>query len=177
MSSQPDDQPKTQSKPRRQPRRRPHVAGQTIESYLRANSAPRYMRRLRDIEAEYRNQLRRLAAAYEELREVAGDDRSLFAQRWRRQAERWRFERLNELVRAHNAWYPIEANLPMDPRTGDYRPIRGASYRRIELGPEFVLEHFKPRPDGADPVPPLHAPREPAPARRLSARRTTGGLP
>jgi hypothetical protein len=162
MSSQPDDQTKTQRTPRRQPRRRPHVAGQTIESYLRANSAPRYMLRLRDIEAEYRSQRRRLQAAYEELREAAGDDLALFAERWRQQAERWRFHRLNDLIRAHNAWYPIEANLPMDPRTGDYRPIRGASYRRIELGAEFVLEHFKPTPDGAEPAPPPRAPREPA---------------
>ncbi|HSO32814.1 MAG TPA: hypothetical protein VLT33_09860 [Labilithrix sp.] len=29
-------------------------------------------------------------------------------------------KRLNSLVEAHNRYYPIEANLPVDPRTGDY---------------------------------------------------------
>ena len=30
------------------------------------------------------------------------------------------FAKLNELVRAHNRYYPVEANLPMDRRTGRY---------------------------------------------------------
>jgi hypothetical protein len=162
-----------QGAPRRRMRRRPHVAGQTIESYLRANSAPRYMRRLRDIELEYRNQCRRLAAAYTELREELGDDHSSFARRWREQARRWRFDRLNDLIREHNEWYPMESNLPMDPRTGDYRPIRGASYRRTELGPDFVLEHFEPTPGGPWPSPPRLAPRDPAPVAPARMRRRT----
>ena len=33
----------------------------------------------------------------------------------------------------------------MDPRTGDYVLIRGRSYRRPVLGPEWVLEQFPPR--------------------------------
>src|SRR5262249_18162085 len=37
--------------------------------------------------------------------------------RFPRELER-RLETLNELVRAHNAYYPIEANLPRDLRTG-----------------------------------------------------------
>ena len=30
----------------------------------------------------------------------------------------------------------------MNPRTGDYVLIHGRSYRRPELGPEWVLEQF-----------------------------------
>ena len=52
------------------------------------------------------------------------------------------FDELNELIRQHNEWYPIERDLPMDPRTRDYVLIRGRSYRRPELGPEWVLEQF-----------------------------------
>ena len=115
-------------------RRRPLNAPQTIESYIRGNSAPRYMLRLRDLEAEYRTQRRCLEAAYADLHETIGDDSAEFARRWRELARAWRFERLNDLVAEHNLWYPMESNLPMDPRTGDYRPIRGASYRRLELG-------------------------------------------
>jgi hypothetical protein len=34
----------------------------------------------------------------------------------------------------------------MDPRTRDYVRIRGRSYRREELGPDWVLLHFPPLP-------------------------------
>ena len=36
----------------------------------------------------------------------------------------------------------MEARLPLDPRTRDYVSIRGRSYRREELGPDWVLEQF-----------------------------------
>ncbi len=121
------------------------------------------MRRLRQIETEFRTQRRRLEAAYRALLDAVGDDPALFAERWRAQARAWRFERLNDLVREHNAWYPVEASLPMDPRTGDYLLVRGASYRRLELGPAWILEHFPPTPRAEEPgvSVPARAPREP----------------
>jgi hypothetical protein len=121
------------------------------------------MERLLEIEAEYQVHCRRLEAVYAELKDDCRRDAELFAHRWRLHVRTWSFEDLNELIREHNQWYPIEANLPMDPRTCDYVPIRGASYRRIELGPDWVLEHF-PAADGTAPRPPLprRAPREPA---------------
>ena len=54
----------------------------------------------------------------------------------------WHFDHLNVLVEQHNDWYPIERQLPMDPRTGDYVRFGGRSYRRPILGPEWILEHF-----------------------------------
>ena len=36
----------------------------------------------------------------------------------------------------------------MNPRTGDYVQIHGRSYRRPELGPEWVLEQFPLAPEG-----------------------------
>ena len=121
------------------------------------------MRRLREIETIFQAERRRLEAAYRELRESQGHDAEQFSQRWRRQARRWRFDRLNDLIREHNVWYPVEASLPMDPRTRDYRPVRGASYRRLELGAEWVLEHFPPDPRASEErvQPPARVPREP----------------
>ena len=121
------------------------------------------MQRLRDIEVEFQRQRRGLEAAYRALEDACGHDAGLFSDRWRDQAGKWPFDPLNELIREHNAWYPVEANLPMDPRTRDYVAVRGASYRRIELGPDWVLEHFPPvRPAGdARPKVPPRAPREP----------------
>ena len=136
---------------------------QTIESYLRGNSPPRYMLRLRQIETVFQAEHRRLDAAYRELLETHGDDAERFSRRWRRLAREWRFEHLNHLIREHNDWYPVEASLPMDPRTRDFRPVRGASYRRLELDERWVLEHFPPDPGGAERrgQPPSRAPREP----------------
>jgi hypothetical protein len=62
--------------------------------------------------------------------------------RCRALAESLRFDDLNDLIRQHNDWYPIERDLPMNPRTGDYVLIHGRSYRRPELGPAWVLEQF-----------------------------------
>ncbi len=120
------------------------------------------MQRLREIETEYHLQRRRLEEAYSASQKACGEDGQLFARIWRAEAASWRFGVLNELIREHNEWYPVEANLPMDPRTRDYVPIRGASYRRRELGPDWVLEHFPPAGRGpATPAAPRRAPREP----------------
>jgi hypothetical protein len=126
--------------------RRTRQTKRTVESYLKAGVMPRYMERLREIETGLRNERKRLARAYEELREECGHDADGFARRWRARVGSLRFDRLNELIREHNDWYPIEANLPMDPRTRDYVLIRGRSYRRAELTPEWILREFPPRP-------------------------------
>ena len=65
-----------------------------------------------------------------------------FARRWRAIAHGWSFEELNELIRTHNEWYPVERDLPMDIHTRDYVLINGRSYRRRELGPDWILEQF-----------------------------------
>lgn len=136
---------------------------QTVEAYLRASSPPRYMQRLREMEVEFEAQVRRLETAYGSLRDACGGDSKAFASRWRAQARSWCFDHLNDLIRGHNAWYPVEANLPMNPRTRDYVALRGQSYRRIELGAEWILEHFPPRPPRGRhrPAIPPHVPREP----------------
>ena len=48
----------------------------------------------------------------------------------------------NERIRQHNEWFPIERQLPMDPRTRDYVLIHGRSYRREPLGADWVLSEF-----------------------------------
>jgi hypothetical protein len=122
--------------------RRARQTRRTVEAYLKAGVIPRYMQRLSEIERGIANERRRLEQAHRGLAEACGEDRELFARRWRTRAEEWRFERLNELIREHNEWYPIEAGLPMDPRTRNYVRIRGRSHRRRELDPEWVLEQF-----------------------------------
>jgi hypothetical protein len=115
-----------------------------LERYIRSAVLPRFMQRLREIEDQLIGHRAALARAYQELREACGDDAEAFARRWRETAEGWRFDDVNELIRQHNEYYPIERNLPLDPRTGDYVTILGRPYRREEVGTEWVLARFSP---------------------------------
>jgi len=116
----------------------------SLEAYLKAGVTPRWMTRQQEIERDTRAQRRRLRTLQAQLREECEGDPERFAQRWREIARATDFSRVNELIRQHNDWFPIERDLPMDPRTGEYLPIQGRSYRREELGPEWVLARFPP---------------------------------
>ena len=98
-----------------------------------------YMRRLRDIEALEEEHTRRLAEARAEL---AASGNGQFSEEWRALAARWVFDDINELIDDHNRYFPIEARLPMDPRTGDFVTINGRSYRRKPLDARWILERF-----------------------------------
>jgi len=114
----------------------------SVETYLKGGDLPRWMQRLREIDRGIAAERQHLARAYRALRRECGHDAEQFARRWLVLARSWRFDHLNELIGQHNDWYPIERDLPMDPRTGDYVKVRGRSYRRPELTPEWVLERF-----------------------------------
>jgi len=111
-----------------------------------------YMRRLRAIEDEETRHLRELGDAWAALAEEAADDDS-FALAWREVAAGWDFRRMNDLIANHNAYYAIEARVPMNPRTGTY----ARNWRRSRYGPEWILERFPasrdrvPRRDGERP--------------------------
>jgi hypothetical protein len=114
----------------------------TVEAYLKAGVRPRWMERIAEIDHSIAFAKRSYARRYRALREECGSDRVMFAERWRAVAAAARFDELNELIAQHNEWYPIERDLPMDLRTRDYVLINGRSYRRPQIGPEWILEHF-----------------------------------
>ena len=114
----------------------------TLEAYFKAGSVPRWMERVTEVDQGIAQARRQMAERYRALQEECGRDHEQFSRRWRAIAESARFDELNELIRQHNDWYPIERDLPMDVRTRDYVKVNGRSYRRPELGPEWVLEHF-----------------------------------
>jgi hypothetical protein len=113
----------------------------SIESYLRGETLPRYMQRLAEIDKAIRRHEHDLRRAYWELRGTIDDPQALAA-RWTAIARAWDFGELNELIREHNEWYPVERDLPMNPRTRDYVLVNGRSYRREELTPAWILERF-----------------------------------
>jgi hypothetical protein len=105
------------------------------DRYLASLGGPLpYMQRLRQIDDAIEEHERRLSAAYAEHR----DDPAA----WRRVAERWNFSEVNDLIERHNRWYPIEARLPMNPRTRDYVQVGGKPYRRELLDADWILSRF-----------------------------------
>jgi hypothetical protein len=115
-------------------RLRLRVGRSDASAYLASLGGPLpYMTRLREIA--------RLTAEHEaalaEARELVGDDGG-----WRELAQAWDFTEVNDLIERHNRWYPIEARLPMDPRTGDYILVNGERYSKTPLDATWVLERF-----------------------------------
>jgi len=117
-----------------------------VEKYIRGQVLPRFILRLREIEDETRRHRNRLAHAYIELQEACADHVE-FERRWREVARAWSFDEVNELIRQHNEYYPVERRLPINPRTGDYLTVGGRPYRREPLGPAWILERFPARPN------------------------------
>jgi hypothetical protein len=109
------------------------------DRYLASLGGPLpYMQRARQIENEMDEHHARLTESYAEH----ADD----AEAWRRVAHRWDFGAVNDLIDRHNRYFPIEARLPMDPRTRDFVKVGGRSYRRELLDAEWIFERF-PVPD------------------------------
>jgi hypothetical protein len=105
------------------------------DRYLASLGGPLpYMQRLRQIDEAIDAHAAQVAQAYA----GRGDD----PVRWRRIAERWDFGDVNDRIERYNRWYPIEARLPMDPRTRDYVKIGGRSYRREPLDAQWILDRF-----------------------------------
>jgi hypothetical protein len=116
----------------------------SLQERVRAlDGPPAYMRRLRSIEDLEERLTRnvaaieaRVASAHDYGRRL-GEDADARVERGNALRARERRERrvdedlrrMNELIESHNRHYPVEANLPIDPRTGgllerDGRPFR-----------------------------------------------------
>lgn len=98
-----------------------------------------YMRRLRAIEDEEARHVRELEEAWRTLADEVRDE-AAFGLAWSEVASAWDFRRINELIASHNAYYPIEARVPMSPRTGGY----AKSWQREPYEAEWILECFPP---------------------------------
>ncbi len=104
------------------------------DSYIAALGGPLpWMQRLREIDALTAEHERRLGVVRAEL--GPGPE-------WRETAARWDFGVVNDLIDRHNRYYPAEARLPMDPRTGDFVLINGRSYRRAPLDAAWAIALF-----------------------------------
>ena len=105
---------------------------------------PAHSRRLREIEEEIAAHEESLRAEWESLARRHRGDAGGFARAWREHAARWRFDAVNELIARHNLFYPVEARLPMDPRTRDFVLVGGEPYRIRPLDGDWILARFPP---------------------------------
>jgi hypothetical protein len=130
------------------------VAGRPLRSRLRnfRPDAQRYfsalggplpwMVRLREIDRAIAEHGRLLDQAWREYHDAFGDRPEELERRWHDVAHTWRFDEANALIERHNRNYPVEAQLPMDPRTGDFVLVNGRPYRREPLGARWILDRF-----------------------------------
>lgn len=124
-------------------RQRLRNATPAADSYVVSLGGPLpYMQRLRAIEDETTEHERRLEETWVGLAAERGADGARFAESWRSVAARWSFHAVNEIIRKHNRYFPIETRLPMDPRTGDFVLVGGEPYRLQPLDAAWVLERF-----------------------------------
>jgi hypothetical protein len=123
--------------------RRYRSGATSLESYLASRTGPlAYMLRLRRIEDAIAEHERRLDHERKLIKLEVGGDAAAFEARWRAVADAWSFRAVNALIAQHNRWYPAEARLPMDPRTGDFVPVDGRPYRRAPLDAAWILRRL-----------------------------------
>jgi hypothetical protein len=111
---------------------------------LAVGGAPAWSRRLRRIDDLTDTALQELEADWRRLGRSPRQAPVEFSRLWRQRAARQDFRQVNELIRRHNEYYPIEANLPMSVHTGDFIRPGGRDYRRPLLDAGWVLERFPP---------------------------------
>jgi hypothetical protein len=137
---------------------RARIAQRSVEGYLvGANNPPRWMERVAEIDRRVKRERRLLGEEWRALRaEFGADDagRIAFAREWRAFAVsrgRSREHReLNQLIRAHNEWYPVERDLPVNPRTGEWITARGGLSCARLSGPSGSCASFPPTPARAE---------------------------
>jgi hypothetical protein len=121
---------------------------------LAVGGAPAWSRRLKRIHDLTLAATAELQADWHVLAKKARGDRRRFEAAWQQHAERYNFQRINELVDRHNRYFPAEANLPMDIKTLDYVAFAGGDYRRQRLDAAWILGQFPSDLDAALASPP-----------------------
>jgi hypothetical protein len=93
----------------------------TVDERIRALTigVPSWAARKRKIEDDEARYTRELVELYDDLVEKGRNAKEIELALVSH-ATALDLEKLNKLVVSHNKYYPIEANLPMDRRTGDY---------------------------------------------------------
>lgn len=109
---------------------------------LAVGGAPAWSRRLKQIHDLTLAATAELHDDWHRLAQKSRGNGARFAAGWRQHADRFDFQKINDLVDRHNLYFPAEANLPMDIRTHDYVAFAGGDYRRQQLDAAWILARF-----------------------------------
>ena len=92
---------------------------------------PSHLARLRRIEETIERLVQRLRQYASQARDAWPYDDVTATEVFFTSAERVDLSPLNGLIDSHNRYYPIEANLPIDVRTGRYLDGEGRPWRKL----------------------------------------------
>ncbi len=105
---------------------------------------PHYATRARRIENITQKLMEDLAIEYDGMIDSFGEDTEVFTQQWKNLIGSLELDELNGLIDKHNTYYPMEANLQIDPDSG--APLIGSvpwkPTERISI--EGLLKRFPP---------------------------------
>ena len=90
-----------------------------LEKKIQAVSGPPYYAiRARQIEQLTEHLMEDLTVQYRNMMDKFSDRPEIFASKWKESIKSVELDSLNDLIERHNKYYPIETNLPIDPRSG-----------------------------------------------------------
>jgi hypothetical protein len=117
VNDESDDSAKTALRSADPPRNFSLSVGERIRALT--IGAPAYSTRKKYAEDLEERFLRILVKLHDTL-VARGEDDDAVSRALAEKAATFDLTKLNALIATHNRWYPIEANLPFDPRTGEY---------------------------------------------------------
>lgn len=117
----------------------------SLEKKIQALSGPPYyIVRARRIEIMTDQLMEDLAAEYGKMINKLGGRPAVFARKWKKLVESWPLDRINDLIEKHNMYYPVEADLRMDPKSGAPMMGSGPWKPREKITAESLLDRFPP---------------------------------
>jgi len=123
-----------------------------LEKKVQALSGPPYYAmRARQIEQLTDQLMEDLAVQYRDMIKKFVHRPEVFAVKWRESIDSLELDTINDLIERHNEYYPIEANLAMDPRSGVTMlgPVPWEPKEKVTI--ESLLQQF-PADTTADPL-------------------------
>ena len=105
---------------------------------------PRYALRARQIEDKTDRLMEAVATEYTNMVNTVGKHPKRFAQKWKEFICSLQLYELNDLIERHNMYYPIEANLAIDPKSEGFLIGSIPWEPKEKITTEALLKEFPP---------------------------------
>ena len=105
---------------------------------------PHYAVRAGRIENITQKLMEDLAIEYACMIDKFGENPEVFAQQWKELLGSLELDKLNDLIEKHNTYYPMEANLQIDPDSGAYLSGSVPWQPKEKISVEWLFKLFPP---------------------------------